>query len=65
MSPHLHVCEDVSVPGLFGEEGAGLGEYALLPAFIAILAIVGVRVFGMRLAELWQTIADAWPALGL
>ena len=64
MSPHLHVCADVSVPGLVGDEGAGLGEYALLLAFIAILAIVGVRVFGMRLAELWQTITDVWPAPG-
>ena len=49
---------------LHDERGADLAEYALLLAFVALLAIGGVSTFGLRLGQVWQTIAEAWLAIG-
>ena len=64
MLAYLHLWAKGPLAHFRDQVGAGLGEYALLLAFIAILAIGGVTVFGVRLGELWQTIASAWTPSG-
>lgn len=41
------------------DRGATMVEYALLVAFIAVVALVGVTVFGTAIRDLFNSIADA------
>ncbi len=64
MFAYLHVYAKGPLAHFRDQVGASLGEYALLLAFIAILAIGGITLFGIQLGELWQTIATAWTPPG-
>jgi pilus assembly protein Flp/PilA len=39
------------------EEGATMVEYGLLVAFIALVAVVGVKVLGSSLSNMFSTVA--------
>ena len=43
------------------EDGAGLVEYALLLALIALVAVVAVRFFGQELSTSYTDIANSFP----
>ena len=49
----------VSVPSLKREEGQTFVEYALLIAFIAIVALVAVQLLGTNVASLFNSVATA------
>lgn len=38
------------------DQGAGLAEYALLVALIAVVAIVGITAFGEQLADFFTSL---------
>jgi len=61
---HLYLYSKSLLSRLGEEKGANLGEYALLLAFIAIVAVGAVTFFGLQLGDLWRTIAEMWPAPG-
>lgn len=42
---------------LYGEEGQGLAEYALILVFIAIVAIAAVTLLGGNVSQLLNSIA--------
>lgn len=44
-----------------GEEGQGLVEYSLIILFIAILAIIGMALFGTALLAYYNQIVAVWP----
>jgi pilus assembly protein Flp/PilA len=41
------------------EEGAAMVEYGLLVAFIAMIALVGVKMLGSNLNDLFTTVAGS------
>jgi len=38
------------------DQGAGIAEYALLVALIAVVAIIGITTFGEQLADFFGTL---------
>jgi pilus assembly protein Flp/PilA len=46
---------------LHGEEGASMVEYGLLVALIAVVCILAVTAIGVKLAAMFQGVADAIP----
>lgn len=44
-----------------GAEGQGLAEYALILAFIAMVAIAALILFGTNLSSILSTIAETDP----
>jgi pilus assembly protein Flp/PilA len=46
------------------DDGATMVEYALLVGLIAIVAFVGISLFGTSVSGLYTTIASAIPELG-
>ena len=43
------------------EQGQALVEYSLLILLVAVAAIAAVRVFGVNVSTLYQSIVDAYP----
>lgn len=45
------------------EDGQDMVEYALLAAFISIVAIAALQVIGPRVAAIYDDVRDALPAV--
>jgi len=43
------------------EKGQGLVEYAIILAFVAIVVIAVIRLFGPKLGNTFSTIASSMP----
>lgn len=59
---HLYVALSSMLPSRGEEKGATATEYALIIAFIALVIIGGLTLFGGRLESIWSNIANSIPS---
>jgi pilus assembly protein Flp/PilA len=48
---------------IHSEKGQGLVEYALILVLIALAVILGLRLFGVTIQDLYQNVVDSFAGL--